>query len=228
MSAGLRAYLLAARALPLLAPWALRRRLARGKEDPARWREKLGEPSLPRPEGPLVWLHAVGLGEVLALRGLIAEMGRQAPGAEFLVTSTARSSAQVLAANLPARCRHQFLPLDAPGYVARFLDHWRPCLSVWAEQEIWPGAVAAADARGIPLALINARITEASHARRIRARGIHADLLARFAVVSAQDTATAARLANLGARDVRVGGSLKPAAPPWRRIRRNWPACRRC
>ncbi len=213
MSAGLRAYLMAARALPLLAPWALRRRLARGKEDPARWREKLGEPSLPRPDRPLVWLHAVGLGEVLALRGLIAEMGRQAPGAEFLVTSTARSSAQVLAANLPERCRHQFLPLDAPGYVARFLDHWRPCLSVWAEQEIWPGAVLAADARGIPLALINARITEASHARRARARGIYADLLGRFVLVSAQDTATAARLADLGARDVRVGGSLKPAAP---------------
>lgn len=210
----LRGWLLAARALPLAAPALLRRRLARGKEDPARWREKLGEASAPRPDGPLVWLHAVGLGEVLALRGLIGEMAAQAPGAGFLVTSTARSSAQVMAANLPPRTRHQFLPLDAPQYVARFLNHWRPCLSVWAEQEIWPAAVVAAHARGIPLALINARITAESHARRVRARGLYADLLARFALVSAQDAGTAARLADLGARDVRVGGALKPAAPP--------------
>jgi len=210
----LRGYLLAARALPLIAPTVLRRRLARGKEDPARWREKLGEASAPRPEAPVIWLHAVGLGEVLALRGLIAEMAAQAPGAEFLVTSTARSSALVMAANLPPRTRHQFLPLDAPQYVARFLDHWRPVLSVWAEQEIWPGAVVAAHARAIPLAMVNARITAGSHARRARARGLYADLLARFALVSAQDRGTADRLADLGAQGVRIGGSLKPAAPP--------------
>lgn len=210
----LRGYLLAARALPLIAPTVLRRRLARGKEDPARWREKLGEPSQPRPEAPVIWLHAVGLGEVLALRGLIAEMAAQAPDAEFLVTSTARSSALVMAANLPPRTRHQFLPLDAPRYLARFLDHWRPVLSVWAEQEIWPAAVVAAHARAIPLAMVNARITADSHARRARARGLYADLLARFALVLAQDQGTADRLADLGAQGVRIGGSLKPAAPP--------------
>lgn len=210
----LRGYLALARALPLVAPALLRRRLARGKEDPARWREKLGQATAARPGGPVIWLHAVGLGEVLALRGLIGEMAAQAPGAEFLVTSTARSSALVMAANLPPRTRHQFLPLDAPHYVARFLDHWRPCLSVWAEQEIWPAAVVAAQARGIPLALVNARITAESHARRARVRGLYADLLARFALVQAQDRATADRLAALGASGVQVGGALKPAAPP--------------
>lgn len=214
MGVALRGYLTAAQALPLLAPALMRRRLARGKEDPARWREKLGAATAPRPDGPLVWLHAVGLGEVLALRGLIGEMAAQAPEAAFLVTSTARSSARVMAANLPPRTRHQFLPLDAPQYVARFLDHWRPCLSVWAEQEIWPAAVVAAHARGIPLALINARITAESHARRARVRRVYADLLVRFALVSAQDPGTAGRLGDLGARQVVVGGSLKPAAPP--------------
>ena len=73
----LRAYLAASRAIPLVARPILRRRLARGKELPHRWREKLGEPGLPRPDGPLVWLHAVGLGETLALRGLIAALADQ-------------------------------------------------------------------------------------------------------------------------------------------------------
>ena len=210
----LAAYRLLARALPLAAPALLRRRLARDKEDPARWREKLGEPTAARPEGPLVWLHAVGLGEVLALRGLIAAMAVQEPGLSFLVTSSARSSAQVMATNLPPRTQHQFLPLDAPRYLSRFLAHWRPGLSVWAEQDLWPGAVAAADRAGVPLALVNARMNEAAFARRNRARGLYADLLSRFRLVAAQDGASARHLAALGAPAPRVTGSLKAAAPP--------------
>ena len=152
----LAAWLGLSRALPLVAPALLRRRLAQGREDPARWREKLGEPTAPRPKGRLVWLHAVGLGEVLALRGLILAMAAEDPELSFLVTSSARSSAQVMAANLPPRTQHQFLPLDAPRYLRRFLAHWQPDLSVWAEQDLWPGGVGAADRAGVPLALVNA------------------------------------------------------------------------
>jgi 3-deoxy-D-manno-octulosonic-acid transferase len=191
----------------------LRRRLARGKELQDRWREKLGEPSCARPEGPLIWLHAVGLGETLALRGLIAAMAERSE-ASFLVTSTTRGSAEVLAANLPPRTCHQFLPLDAPGYLAQFLDHWRPALSIWAEQDMWPGAVAAAALRGIPLALVNARMTAEAHARRRRVGGLFLDLFARFALITAQDEGSARHLQALGAREVRVTGSLKAAAPP--------------
>jgi 3-deoxy-D-manno-octulosonic-acid transferase len=208
----LRAYLAASRAIPLAAPRHLQKRLAKGKELPDRWREKLGQPTLPRPDGPLIWLHAVGLGEVLALRGLIAALA-EGSDAQFLVTSTTRASAEVLAANLPPRTRHQFLPLDAPAYLRRFLDHWQPSLSVWAEQDLWPGAVAAASAGGIPLALINARMNADAYARRRRWRGLYADLLARFALVTAQDEATARHLAALGAGSVRVSPSLKAAAP---------------
>lgn len=210
---GLRAYLALSRAIPLAAPMLLKRRLARGKEISDRWQEKLGVAGLPRPEGPLVWLHAVGLGEVLALRGLIAAMAEQAPEVEFLVTSTTRGSAEVLAGNLPPRTRHQFLPLDAPQYLARFLDHWRPALSIWAEQDIWPGAVVATARRGIPLALVNARMNADALARRWRWRDLYGDLFARFRLIQAQDEGTLAHLTQLGARDVRLGPSLKAAAP---------------
>lgn len=212
-SLALGAYLAASRAIPLLAPGLLKRRLARGKELPDRWREKLGEPGHPRPEGPLIWLHAVGLGETLALRGLIAALATQSE-AHFLVTSTTRGSAEVFGQNLPPRTIHQFLPLDAPGYLARFLNHWRPALSVWAEQDLWPGAVAATDARGIPLALVNARMNAEAFARRARQKALFADLLSRFRLISAQDGATAHHLQALGATAVSVTGSLKAAAPP--------------
>ena len=210
----LQGYLALSRGIPLLAPTLLNRRLARGKELPDRWREKLGEPTLSRPDGPLIWLHAVGLGETLALRGLIAALAEQAPAAQFLVTSTTRGSAEVLAQNLPPRTRHQFLPLDAPAYLNRFLDHWRPSLSIWAEQDLWPGAVTATAARGIPLALVNARMNAEAYARRARWKGLYANLFARFALITAQDETTARHLQALGAKGVSVTGSLKAAAPP--------------
>jgi 3-deoxy-D-manno-octulosonic-acid transferase len=209
-----RACLLATRAIPLVALPVLWHRLARRKEDPDRWREKLGVPGLPRPEGRLIWLHAVGLGEVMALRGLIAALAALAPDVEFLVTSSSRGSAKVFGAALPDRCRHQFLPLDAPGYLARFLDHWRPDLSIWSEQDLWPGAVMATARRGIPLALVNARMNAAALQRRQRWRGLYADLFARFGLIVAQDPDSAAHLTALGAAGVRVSGAFKAAAPP--------------
>jgi 3-deoxy-D-manno-octulosonic-acid transferase len=210
----MRAYRLARVALQPVMALVLRRRLRRGKEDPQRYREKLGEPSLPRPEGRLVWIHAVGLGEVLALRPLIASLHRADPALEVLLTSTARSSAQVIGQNLPPNTRHQLLPLDGPSFVRRFLDHWRPDLSVWSEQDIWPGAVHDTAARGIPLAYVNARMNAASMRRRARLGGLYRDTLRRFALVTAQDAESAAHLEALGAREVRVQPSLKPAAEP--------------
>ncbi len=202
---------------PLLQPlmrWVLRRRLARGKEDPTRIGEKLGLAGLPRPEGRLIWLHAVGLGEVMALRPLIAAMREQAPDLQFLITSTARSSAGVIGANLPEGARHQFLPLDGPGFMARFLDHWRPDLSVWSEQDLWPGAICDTARRGIPLAWINARMNGDSLRKRQRLAGLYRDLMARFALIVAQDPASAANLRALGGEEIREGRSLKPAAQP--------------
>ena len=166
---------------------------------PDRWREKLGHPSAPRPDGPLVWMHAVGLGEVLALRALVARLHASRPDAQVLITSTTRASAGVLATNMPPRCRHQFLPLDTPGAARRFLDHWRPDLAVWAEQDLWPGLAWRTARRGIPLALVGARMNARAYRARARAAWLYRDLYARFVLVSAQDEGTAARLSRLGA-----------------------------
>ena len=192
----------------------LRRRLKRGKENPERWREKLGEPTLTRPDGPLIWLHAVGLGEILALRGMIDLLTHRHPEAHFLVTSGTRASAEVFGANLPPRTIHQFAPIDVKGPINRFLDFWRPDLSIWAEQDIWPGLVHETSVRGIPIALINARMNDAGFSRRRRWKGLFSDVFSRFDLLSCQDTTTAAHLAALGARNPRVDGSLKPLSPP--------------
>ena len=206
-------YRLVSRAIPVFAAALLWRRRARGKEDPQRWREKLGIASAARPDGTVVWLNAVGLGEVLALRGLISAMAIQDPKAHFLITSSTRASMQVLQDNLPPRTQHQFLPLDAPPYVARFLRHWQPNVVIWAEQELWPNAALQAHRAGVALAMVNARMNAAAFARRQRGRGLFAELLGKFDLIAAQDAISAQHLAALGAQKVQIFPSLKTAAP---------------
>lgn len=213
-SPAFRAFLALRRCLQPFVPAVLALRRRRGKEAPARMREKLGMATLDRPPGTLVWLHAVGLGEVLALRPLITAMRDVAPDLEFLITSTARSSAGVIGRNLPAQCRHQFLPIDCPRPVARFLDHWRPALAIWAEQDIWPGIIHDAARRGIPLALVNARMNARSFRKRARFVAIYRAAFGAFRLVVAQDADTARHLADLGAHAPRIGHALKPAAEP--------------
>lgn len=192
----------------------LARRLARGKEDPGRWREKLGQPSLPRPGGTLIWLHAVGVGEALALPGLARALMAERSGVRVLVTSSTRGSVQALAGNLPDGASHQFLPLDAAPFVASFLDHWQPDLAVWAERDIWPAMVVALAARGVPQVLVNGRMNPRSFRAKARVKRLYSDLYRVMVRVGAQDQATAAYFTALGVEPSRISvdGSLKSGA----------------
>ncbi len=212
----LRLVLAASAALQPLARPLLHRRLKRGKEDPERWREKLGDPTAVRPDGPLVWLHGVGVGEVMALRGLIDHLARNRPELNFLVTSSARSSGDVFAQNIPPRTQHQYLPLDMPAPVAAFLDHWRPDLAVWSDQEVWPRLAVSCARRGIAQAYVAARITDASAKARARFGAAYGDLYRLLDARHAQDDGSAAHLSALMGDDtpVAVTGSLKPASAP--------------
>lgn len=208
----LRGYLAVTHLIPLVAKPILKRRLRRGKEHPARWQEKQGLGLAPRPEGPLIWLHAVGLGEALSVRGLIDRLAKARPDFSFLVTSTTAVSAEVFARNAPARTLQQFLPLDAPSYRRRFLDHFEPDMCVWVEQDLWPGLVSDLSARGTPQCLVAARMNAKSHRSHKKAGTLYRDLYKAMALTTAQDDATARHLQSLGAT-AKVTGSLKPAAP---------------
>lgn len=210
----LRGYLILRRVLQPGMRRVLAGRICKAKENAARAGERLGIATQVRPTGRVVWMHAVGLGEVLALRPLIVGMQQVAPDLNFVITSTARSSADVLGQNLPANTVHQFLPLDGPTYMAKFLDHWQPCLSIWSEQDIWPGAIHDCAARDIPLAYVNGRMDNKSTAKRARLAGLYKKVFGLFDLITVQDEQTAENLSSLGGRDVRVTGSLKPAAEP--------------
>lgn len=193
---------------PALGLW-LRRRARRGKEDPARLGERRGESPLARPPGRLVWIHGASVGEARSVLPLLDRILAAHPAAEALVTTGTLTSARLLAQTLPARARHQFAPLDVPAWTARFLDHWRPDAALWVESELWPNMLAAMASRGIPAALVNARLSARSFARWRRLGAALRPPLGAFAHVLAQSDADAARFAALGARGVGMPGNLK-------------------
>lgn len=189
-------------------------RRQRGKEDPTRLAERRGYPGVDRPEQTLVWLHGASVGETVTLLPLIDRLQRR--GLAVLVTSGTVTSAKLLAARLPAGVIHQYLPLDVPRYMRRFLDYWRPALGLICESEIWPNLVVEARKREIPLVLVNARMSERSFKRWYRLPQTSRYLLSSFNSCLAQSQGDGERLAQLGAPRVSIAGNLKfdVAAPP--------------
>lgn len=182
-----------------LAPALLRRRAVRGKEDAARLSERLGHAGAARPDGSLVWLHGVSVGEATSLLPLVDALRAARPGLALLVTSGTITAAELLGRRLPDGVIHQYLPLDAPRAVGRFLDHWRPALAVFVESEIWPNLLQDAHGRGVKLALLSARMTEESARGWARFPVAAHALFSAFDLVMPQDDATAERVRRLGA-----------------------------
>lgn len=214
----LRAYTLAAR---LVAPLAFRRiaeRLrAQGVPEP-RIRERRGQASLPRPAGRLFWFHAASVGESLSVLPLLDALLARDPALSVLVTTGTASSAEILARRLPPRCLHQFAPLDTSAALRRFLGHWRPDLAVLVESELWPQMLTETKARGLPMVLLNARLSDRSLRRWRRFGATAAHLLGMLDLIVAQTPQTARNLAALGVAPgrIEVGGDMKAAAgaPP--------------
>ncbi|MDC1297153.1 hypothetical protein N8Z37_02460 [Octadecabacter sp.] len=195
----------------------LQQRIKSDKEDPSRVQEKLGYFRLQRPEGLLLWFHALSVGESLALLTLLKRLGRLYPSAHFLLTTNTKTSVEALTSvGLPERVIHSYLPADARGPVQRFLNHWKPDILAITETDLWPYMITQASRRGIPLVLINGRVANTSFRRRMKTRNIYYNILPMFQQILAQDKVDADRFIALGAptENVQILGSLKSSADP--------------
>ncbi|MEW5965084.1 MAG: glycosyltransferase N-terminal domain-containing protein [Pseudomonadota bacterium] len=211
---GLKVYRAATRAFEPAATLLLKLRERQGKEDPGRRGERFGIAGAARPEGRLVWCHAASVGEANAVLPLIDALTARRPELSFLLTTGTVTSAGLAARRLGANAIHQYVPLDVARYAARFLDHWRPDLAVFTESEIWPNLVLETARRGVPLALVNARMSPRSYKRWRKRPRLAAPLFARFDLVLAQNDKLARWFQELGARRVLAVGNLKIDAPP--------------
>jgi 3-deoxy-D-manno-octulosonic-acid transferase len=193
---------------------ALQRRVRHAREDPARLAERRGRASAARPVGPLVWLHAASVGEALAVLPLLEALLAARPELQALLTTGTVTSARLMAERLPPRARHQYVPLDRPAAWRAFFDHWRPQLALLVESELWPNLISESRRRGVPLALINARMSARSQRRWQRVPKLAAELLSGIELCLAQSAADRERFVALGARQAIAPGNLKSAAPP--------------
>jgi len=205
-------------AMRLVGPFAgfwLNARARNGKEDASRLGERFGRYPRARQVGPLIWLHAASVGESGVALGLIEALSARDPSLSFLITTGTRTSADLIARRAPPRTTHVYAPLDRSDAVRRFLDHWTPDLGVFVESELWPNLILAAQARRVPLALVNARMSPRSLRRWTNWRKAGERLMLAFAYVSAADARTAEALGDLRSAAVPQLGNLKLAiAPP--------------
>src|SRR3982751_4497592 len=156
----LRVYRKLSSAMLPLAPALISRRLKQGKEDPDRVGERRGMSADIRPSGPLVWIHGASVGEVLAAASLVERL--RALNIRILLTSGTVTSAAIVARRFPPDVIHQYVPYDSPRFVGRFLDHWRPSLALFIESDLWPNLILSSAARGLPMGLINSRMSPRS------------------------------------------------------------------
>jgi 3-deoxy-D-manno-octulosonic-acid transferase len=194
----------------------LRRRCASGKEIAARLGERFGRDPTARPAGRLIWVHAASVGEAASVLPVLAVLAERATVlvTTGTVTSQALLERRLAEAGLGGRVLQRFAPLDVPAWVDRFLSHWRPDAAAFVESELWPNQLAACRARGIPLMLVNARMSERSFDRWRRVPGLARRVLGGFALVQARSEQDGDRLRGLGAGRVDSPGDLKFAAPP--------------
>lgn len=187
-------------------------RMARGKEDSERFLERLGQSSLPRPAGKLLWMHAASVGESLSLLPLITWVMETHTGWSVFITTGTVTSARLMAERLPDGVCHQYIPVDCRPYVRRFLSHWRPDMVLWAESDLWPNLIGEMRTLGIPAVLINGRMSERSFRQWKRFRATIECLLDAFTLILAQSDVDAGRFQALGAAKVEIAGNLKSAA----------------
>lgn len=160
------------------------------------------------PVRPVIWLHAVSVGEVLAVSRLVAELDVALPGLQIVISTTTRTGQKLARERFGAE-RVFYSPLDLPWSVSAYLESLKPVMLVLAETEFWPNLLSGCYRRRIPVVVVNARISDRSWPRYLRLSRLWQPFLSRLTRVLAQSEIDAERLMALGCGDVSVTGNLK-------------------
>lgn len=198
--------------MPLISLYLLYRKY-KGKEDPERFHERLGEASVARPKGKLIWIHAASVGESLSVLPVIQRLLHEDAALNILITTVTVNSAKMMQERLPERAIHQFVPVDSLEPVKKFLAHWKPDMAIWVESELWPGLIDCA-AAVCPVLLINARMSDTSYRYWQMVLAFSKALQRRFTFILAQTRRDMERYQRLGAQQVIYSGNIKYDAPP--------------
>tara|TARA_Y100000741_G_scaffold113344_1_gene85054 strand:- start:1859 stop:3124 length:1266 start_codon:yes stop_codon:yes gene_type:complete len=194
-----------------IAPIYLFIRRIKKKEDPIRYKEKLSKITKSREEGFLVWFHVASVGEAMSILPLVEYFLEEKKIKKILLTSITLSSGRILEKRyqLNDKITHQFLPLDIPIFTKKFLEHWKPNLSIFIDSEIWPNLISLINKKKIPLILVNGRITEKSFKRWKLVKNFAKKIFSKFDLCITSSKESESFLKELGAKNVKNHGNLK-------------------
>lgn len=196
---------------PFILGWLFLRK-AKGKEDPSRFYERLGCPEKKRPAGKLIWMHGASVGECLSMLPLIHKILDENLNVHIMVTSGTVTSAKLMKERLPDRAFHQYVPVDLPMSVRRFVRYWRPDAVFWFESEFWPNLLNYVSHSKIPLILLNGRISDRSFRRWKKALWLIRPIQRFFTLSLGQTKEDTYRLEKLGALNPVYAGNIKYAS----------------
>ena len=193
------------------APIYLYSRKLRKKEDFIRYKEKLSKINIPRDNGFLIWFHIASVGEAMSILSLIESYLEEKKIDKILVTSITLSSGKILEKKFSQNTKviHQFLPLDIPVLTKKFLEHWKPNLSIFIDSEIWPNLILQINEKKIPLLLINGRITKKTFNRWKLIINFAKKIFGKFDLCLASNKESENFLKILGAKNIKNHGNLK-------------------
>ena len=186
-------------------------RKVRKKEDLVRFKEKLSKINKPRGNGFLIWLHVASVGEAMSVLPLIDDCIEEVKINKILLTSITLSSGKILEKKFKnnEKVVHQFLPLDIPILINKFLNHWKPNLSIFIDSEIWPTLILQTNKKKIPLVLLNARITKKTFERWKLIKKFAQKIFGKFDLCIASNKESENFLRILGAKNIKNYGNLK-------------------
>lgn len=193
-------------------PFLMLRLAWRARRNPAYargWLQRLG--LTPRIEQPVIWIHAVSVGEVNAVTPIVDRLLAEYANYRVLITTITPTGRDQILRRFLDRVLHAYLPYDTPDSVVRFLMRVKPMLGLIVETELWPNLYAACFQREIPLLLLNARLSEASARGYRRFSTLTRETVAHLSLVAARSGADANRFQSLGASDCQLAvlGDLK-------------------
>ncbi len=205
----------------LALPLVLARLWWRGRQEPgyrAHWAERLGFPDAAPSQRLTLWVHAVSVGETRAAEPLVEALLNDYPDSRILLTHmtpTGRATGKSLFGHHGERVVQSYLPYDTGFMVGRFLTRFRPRVCILMETEVWPNLIARCARAGVPVALVNARLSERSLRRGRKMGALMLDAARAIPLVAAQTGLDAERIRSLGAPKVAVTGSIKfDVVPP--------------
>ncbi len=193
----------------ILSPIIIIFRILKNKEDPIRFKEKLGIFEKKSIKGKLIWFHGSSVGEILSIIPLVEKFEKNKNIKNILITSNTFSSSKVLKKFRLKKTIHQFLPIDSRILVKKFLYNWKPSVAIFIESEIWPNFINEINRKEIPLILINARMTKKTFLKWNNLKNFSKSIFNKFNLTLSQNKETMFFLKKLGSKNIKNFGNLK-------------------